>query len=356
MRQKVVIADVRSINRNGNVTGHYFTLAKNYIDVLEDEFEVVVAGGPIYKERFKKYLALPFDTDLSASAILNKLKVIANCLVLFCKTKDCKIILQSNAVATTFFSMIISPFKRELYMIQYNTMALDSGIKRMLHKLAKDKIIGVLCPSEEIGRQYTSRYLVIPDYIITEHQVATLAETKDCEKRYDIGIVGIVTPDKGIVQAARCLAKKKYKVLIAGRPVTLEIKKELEEICGNNQNIELRLEYISDDLYDEAIRSSRYCMLNYTDAYSEHSSGVIFDALYRGIPIIGRRCRFLQVVEDQKLGYLYDDIETCDFELLFNTDVNSEYQRNIKEYLIQQLTIKEKLCSFLRCENDRYII
>lgn len=353
LKQKVVISDVRSINRNGKVTGHYFSLAQNYIDVLEDEFEVYVAGGPIYKNQFKNYIELPFDTDLSKNEIINKFKVIMNCLALFAKTKGYTIILQSNAVVTTFFSMILSPFKRNVYMIQYNTMALDSRIKRVLHKLAKNKITGILCPSENIGEQYGVNYLVLPDYIVTSRQIMDLKKTKSYEKKYDIGVVGIITPDKGIVEAAKFLAEKPYKVLIAGRPVSEKIRNELEQVCFGKNNIELRLEYINDEMYDTAIRLSKYCLLNYTDAYSEHSSGVIFDVMYRGVPIIGRRCKFLDVVQEKQMGYLYDEIAQCDFEKLFDEKMILKYQDGIKKHLEDELRVKSNLCSFLRCENDK---
>lgn len=348
MKPKIVIADVRSINRNGKMTGHYLNLAQNYIDVLSTEFDVFIAGGPIYKDKFHNYLELPFDVCLSDSALLNKVKAIINCLVLFRKTKHYTIILQSNAVVTTFFAMLLSPFRRRLFMIQYNTMALDSKLKRFLHCLVKTRITGVLCPSAEIGKQYCSNYLVVPDYIVTPKQIDELSRSKTQEKIYDIAIVGIITPDKGIIQSAEKLSQTKYHVLIAGRPVSLEIEKELRAICEGHDNIVLKLEYIDDAEYDTYIRKSRYCLLNYTDAYSEHSSGVIFDALYRGTPIIGRKCRFLQIVADENMGHLYDDISTCDFEKLFEEEKMQEYEYEIYRYLNKELKNIEILRSYLK--------
>lgn len=80
-------------------------------------------------------------------------------------------------------------------------------------------------------------------------------------------------------------------MLIAGRVQEAPLEAELRAVCAGAKNIELRLEYLSEAAYDEAIRQCRYCILNYSENYSLHSSGVVFDILFRGVPIVGSRCR-----------------------------------------------------------------
>ena len=344
---KLILADVRSISRDGKTTGHYFNVASNYIDMFEDKFEVVIAGGPVYDKYFPKTLLLKYNTNLEGSRIKNKLKVISNCFELLKKVDDSVVVLQSNAVATTFLALFLFPKRRNIYTIQYNTMSLDTRLKRVLFKLAKSKISGVICPSNTIGEAYDIPYYVIQDYVFTEKQYKILPEIHT-EKIYDFALVGIITRDKGVIEAANRLAKTKYKVIIAGRPSDESIRKELIDICCSSNNITLILDYIDNDAYDHYIRMSKYCILNYSSAYSEHSSGVVFDVLYRGTPVLGRECYFLNFIQEEKLGIIFNDINECDFEKILEDSTRKQYIKNIRTYLKKQLNISEGLFKFLQ--------
>ena len=346
--RRVIIADAKSFSRNGKSTGHYFTVADNYLEVFYDKCKVIVAGGPLYKERYKELIELPYDTTPQSLGLVNKARVVMNLFFMFKQLReDDVLVLQSNAVATTFFALSFYRRKNPIYMIQYNQMGLDSGVKKWLFSLAKKKINGIICPDTEIGAAYCDNYCVVPDYIMTEKQFAKLNEGW-LPKKYDFGMLGIITEDKGVVEAAKQLVQTDYSVLIAGRPANEAIREKLVSICQGKKNISLILDYVSDDDYDRYIREVKYCILNYSDAYSEHSSGVIFDTLYRGTPVIGRRCKFLQVVEENKIGYLCDDISECDFEQLLSEGQVHEYQDNLRKYLKQQVQVGNKLNQFLR--------
>ena len=99
------------------------------------------------------------------------------------------------------------------------------------------------------------------------------------------------------------------------------------------------MEYISDDDYDNYINSSRYCILNYQGTYAERSSGVVLDTLFRNVPVVGRKCRALQFVEDNNLGVLYENVRSFDFssllsETLYNSFLESitSYKQNLERY------------------------
>lgn len=94
-------------------------------------------------------------------------------------------------------------------------------------------------------------------------------------EKYDFGILGIITEDKGVVEVAEQLAQTDYSVLIAGRSANETIREKLISICKGKENISLILEYVNDEDYDRYLRQIKYCILNYSDAYSKHSSGVI---------------------------------------------------------------------------------
>ena len=47
MKQKVIDADIKSVNNNGKSEGHYFSVARNYLEMLHNNYDVKVAGGPV---------------------------------------------------------------------------------------------------------------------------------------------------------------------------------------------------------------------------------------------------------------------------------------------------------------------
>ena len=117
--------------------------------------------------------------------------------------------------------------------------------------------------------------------------------------------------------------------------------------CAGAKNIELRLEYLSEAAYDEAIRQCRYCILNYSENYSLHSSGVVFDILFRGVPIVGSRCGTLQMVEANELGKTVSSMADFAPERLLDEAVYDRYVRNIARYCQSQAQEREKLRDFL---------
>ena len=185
---------------------------------------------------------------------------------------------------------------------------------------------------------------VVSDYISTGTMQPPVPYA---QKRYDFGMVGLITSDKGVVEAAKQLRNTPYRVLIAGRVQEAPLETELRAVCAGAKNIELRLEYLSEAAYDEAIRQCRYCILNYSENYSLHSSGVVFDILFRGVPIVGSRCGTLQMVEANELGKTVSSMADFAPERLLDEAVHDRYVRNIARYCQSQAQEREKLRDFL---------
>jgi len=342
---KLVIADTKSYNKNGKSTGHYFAVAKNYQEALEDYFQVEVAGGPIYSMSFGEYQKLRYDSIEGKSGIINKLHTIQNTVQVINNNEDAIIILQSNAVVTTFLGLLFSKHHPQIYSIQYNLMALDSPLKKGIYRLAKNRIKGILCPRDDIGKAYDKPYCVVPDYYVTQTKIDK--NMIESGKEYDIGIVGIITEDKGVIKAIEVLCKTSLSVVIAGSPANEDIRKRIISICKDYNNIKLVLDYISEEEYDKYIRVSRYCVLNYSEAYSNHSSGVVYDILYRGTPIIGRRCGFLDFIEENRIGYLYKDIQDFEWKVVRDENAYQNIIKQLKVYLANQIQETKKLAGFL---------
>lgn len=343
---RLIVADVRSTSTDGIAAGHYFTVAQNYLDLFGAEMDVRIAGGPVYGDRFgNKLIRLPHDYIVGSSAVRNKRAVFQNVRALLREAQDDVIVLQCSAVATAYLGLAL--FKKKetrVYAIQYSTDGVNSLLKRGLYALCRRKISGVICPNAAIGAAYGRPMCVVSDYISTGTMQPPVPYA---QQRYDFGMVGLITSDKGVVEAAKQLRNTPYRVLIAGRVQEAPLETELRAVCAGARNIELRLEYLSEAAYDEAIRQCRYCILNYSENYSLHSSGVVFDILFRGVPIVGSRCGTLQMVDANELGKTVSSMADFAPERLLDEAVHDRYVRNIARYCQLQAQEREKLRDFL---------
>lgn len=343
---RIVIADFSSYQRRGTCVGHYFAVASNYLQMFAD---AILAAGPVYARSFPQTEVLPYQPGENHCGIVNKCMALLNLRVLLRKYRHDILILQSRSVATAFFGIaLLRPHVRKLVMIQYNKMGLNTPLKRLLYRFASKYIDGIICPTEEIGNAYGRPYCVVPDYIYVPHRQTE--EISYMQKRYDFCMVGLICRDKGIVEAARFFASTSCRVLIAGRADTPEIAHELQQLADTAPNIELKLKYLSDEEYEAAIHASRYCMLNYSGAYSEHSSGVVFDILFRGVPVVGRRCQALQFIEEEQTGQLFSDIGEWNAEAVLSEEAYDHFRNHIASYRNSHREHRTRLSDFLMKE------
>lgn len=165
---RLIIADIKSPSLHGISTGHYFAVANNYLEMFGKEIKTLIAGSPVYKEKFgDSLLPLPYNTKLQEESIWkSKQKYLLNARHLFKEGKGGIIVLQQGGVATSFIAIALFYHRQsKLFLIQYSKEGLDSPFKRLLYKLAKGKIDGIVCPNEMVGCAFGKRYCVVPDYI-----------------------------------------------------------------------------------------------------------------------------------------------------------------------------------------------
>lgn len=348
--ERLIIADIRSFCKDGQSEGHYFTVASNYQEIFGQQYEVRVAGGPVYYSHYDKMLKLKYDCSEQNSAIVNKMNTIRNGLKVMREARDAAVVFQCSSVFTIYLCLALCMNKVRVYMIQYDTSSIDSKFKRLLFGLVKHKILGIICPGDEIGKAFGSPYCVVPDYIYSQKEdqiedVTTVSET------YDFGMYGILAKGKGILEAAQFFAKTDYRVMIAGRqgglPEDEKMIKELKKVCEKNSNIMLSLGYLSEEKYNEYIRNTKYCVLNYSYSYALRSSGVIFDIIFNGKPVLARERKYVEFVKKNGLGVVYGELEDLDMKALMDEHRYSEYLSGIKKYLLQQADDASKLISFI---------
>lgn len=354
--KRLIIADVKSTNVNGKSSGHYFSLARNYIDLYESEFEVKVAGGPIYQTAFDevRLFRLPYDSTEHLSAWKQKWRVLMNCRHLFKAVADDDVIVMQHSAAATFMIGIALFARRRnnIYVISYDTVSVASSFKRFWYRLAKRHIMGFLCSNERVAQAFKRPYRIVPDYIYAG-SVDNMHNIPYSEKKYDFAMLGTIWPDKGVVEAVRHLAGTQYEVIVGGRPSSVQIGEELQKVCSGADNIKLHLGFVSSDDYDRWICESRYCLLNYQGTYSERSSGVVLDVLFRGVPVVGHRCFAMQFVEEEHCGFLFGDVNSFSPTDVMNEQKYSSYLSGIHSYLAKQMTFRKKVLDFLALANHK---
>lgn len=343
---KIIIADICSLNRNGKSSGHYFPVAQNYLKMFGDE--CVVAGGPIYKNQFtKNIIQLPYDHIHNEKIWITKWHEIINCKTLFKHAKGNIIVMQSVAILTTFIAIFLF-YKSDskLFLIQYSNESLNSFWKRLLYNLIKNKINGIICSSEKVGKSFKRPYIIVTDYTYTDTIKKNDLLSYD-ERIYDYSLIGGIYKDKGQIEAIKYLSNKGFKILIAGQIRENGLQEELIKIAKDNSSIKMKLGYVTNEEYHQYIRQSKYCILNYSGTYNERSSGVVLDIIFDGTPVVGNKCSALNLIDSNKLGYIYDNIENFNPQILLNKDTHSYYLKNIFEYLNFQRKYIKDLYNFL---------
>jgi beta-1,4-mannosyltransferase len=115
------------------------------------------------------------------------------------------------------------------------------------------------------------------------------------ESRHSLGLpadahvllaFGLIRPYKMIAELIaefRGLADPRFRLLIAGRPLDCEVRREVERAAREDERVILRLERISDAEVTELHLAADVAVLAYRDVFS---SGALMLALSQGLPVI----------------------------------------------------------------------
>lgn len=345
MDRKIIIADIKSFSKDGKHSkGHFVPVARNYVEMFGEK--CVVAGGSVITDRFMGHDIIKLPYCISSPGVLSKLQTMINSIVLFKRSRGNIIVLQQSTAITAFFCIALFFWcSSRLFLIAYDTKPLESRIGRFLYSFAKKKISGVVCSSDRVGKAYGCPYYVVTDYTFTK-DIDTLSLLPYESREYDFCFIGGIYASKGHVEALSALANKGFKVLVAGSCNEPGLKEKLDAIADLDPDIKMNIGYVSDDDYDRYIRSSKYCVLNYSGTYNDRSSGVVLDIIFRGTPVIGNRCSALDLVNDNELGCLYDDVSTFDWQAALDESLFNACVANIKTFLLHQKEMIEKLSDF----------
>ena len=353
-KQSLIIADLRSnCSYQGISTGHFVPVARMYKHLFEDSFDVKIAGGPVYQKYFNCEDLITLPNNVCGDSFFHKIRILQNSLKLFRYVRGKTLVLQQSSDVTSHLALALLYWGgANVYLIRYSSSGINSLLKKAIYNLCRYKINGVICPNEEVGRSYGRPFCVVPDYIYTGNEINAEKESTNLEyKKYDFCIIGRLAKEKGVIESARWIAKCGLKAIIAGKTQTEDFALEIHKVCRGVDNIELRLGYLSEEEYRRILRESKYALLNYQGEYSIRSSGVVFDTLFSGLPVVGTKCKALLFVEEKKLGFLYNSIEELDsaIEGLMSDSERKKYLENIDGYRFTHQYYKKQLLLFLKC-------
>lgn len=347
MNNTLFVADIQSIcNEKNQCIGHWFAFAQMYQQLFAGISKVVVAGGDVYEPSFgnNNFLLLPFNVNEGTKHFEILRRFIINAIELFKQAKGQTIVLQYGSPFSTHIAALLAYKKCNLYLIEYSTDGIRGVVRSFVWSLLKKKVKGIICPNDEIGKSFGVPYCVVPDYIYTgDIQNTSIAFE---EKLFDFCIIGRLNEDKGVVETINALKNKECKLLIAGNPDSDSYKSEIQNAIIGAPNITLDLGFLPKEKYDHYIKYSKFAILNYQEEYSNRSSGVVFDMLFAGVPVIGHKCKSLEFIEDMKMGILFDNIELFKPEIAYDERIYNMYINNIIEYRRLHKMYKEKLLSF----------
>lgn len=337
--KNIYIVDIRSNNNRGKCTGHFIPVARNFVDIFSGDFNVKVAAGPTYQGAFpcEQILPLPYSIPSDErfwERIKSKVKSLWNCWVLFksIEPNSC-LIWQHSTLLTSCIGIILFGWVKPvtIHMILYSADSLTSRFNATLFRMAGKRISSILCPNHHVGRASKLPYHVVPDYVYVKGLGKETTVPFE-EKKYDFCFVGRFNRDKGVAEVLRVLRNQQYRVIVAGSPDSVAYGKELEALVDGCTNISLRLGFIETKQYHDYITYSRYSILNYQGEYSLRSSGVVYDTLFAGVPVIGTKCEALRMVEEFSLGYLYDNLALVDWAQFLNAQRHQQFLENICRY------------------------
>lgn len=348
---KIVVADNASLVKDHSGFGHYIKVAKMYCSIFNDKADIKIAGGPIYKTVASNSIQLPYNVDIDSFAnkrksALNKIKMVVNAICLFKNVDDEIIVCQPYSFFSWMIGICLYGKKKKIYLIEYKN-ELKSMLNIFLYKIAAKNISGIICPNRDVGEAYKKPYIVVPDYIYDGRKNKGTALSKT---EYDIGIVGIMSDGKDIEDVVTTYAGEKTTVLIEG---FFQDKRRFEKLkSAATENIKIVDKYLTDQEYEGFFDKVKYVVLPYSEYYKNASSGVIFDIIFHGKPVITKRFENFEFVEKYNIGILYEKSLT---EVKLNLTEDNKYStmtKGIENYLLKNRRSADELLAFLTSRSN----
>ena len=107
--------------------------------------------------------------------------------------------------------------------------------------------------------------------------------------------------------------------------------------------------YLSDEEYSDSIRRTKIVILPYKDDYKNQSSGVVYDVLFRGKPVLTRKYDNFKFINSYHVGETYDKtIDEIDLDLMVQKAQSGWYYEQVKKFITQNRNQIKDLEHFIK--------
>lgn len=343
--KSVLIADITTLTEEDKIYGHFAKVAKQYESILSEKYNVLIGGGKTYSKYFPdgKVLKLPYSILRSQNygSIKNKFQNKMHEFVNACVAlkSGCDIIVFQNLNETPIYLGLLLFHKSQVYLIQYQK-GLTGRVKKILYRLVKKHIQGVITSSDAVGEFYQRPYVVVPDYFPMNKEYKSVQKIK-----YDALIIGTINNWKDYESVIQIFSGTDLTLVIAGK---FNDKKYLETLKkGTTENITFIDKYLTDDEYISLIEESKFIILPYKHQYEEKSSGVLLEALYDNRPVIVPDMKSFKMVKEFNLGIVYKELDTEILNQLKDEKAYQQYKEALSDFIKKQEEGKGRLLNFI---------
>lgn len=270
----------------------YNEFTRNMVDILQENYEVVGKLDPI-----SNIMAISETEAVILNWTEQKLTEHQKAKILTYKQYGAKII--------WFFHNKMAHEKKNREKISENMIWLADNCDNivLLSKSSRQYIPG------KKGNKDKARYI---PHVLYKNKVN--ASIKEClKKKYGLTgnefvycIFGGIRPYKNIETAIQCfneLADKNCKLIIAGKPISEEYKRELDLLIGNNKNIIFDPRFLVEMELDSIIALSDVILIPYVDS-SSMNSGVLIKAFSNSKTVIAPEICMVNDIDFQN-NFLY---------------------------------------------------
>lgn len=156
------------------------------------------------------------------------------------------------------------------------------------------------------------------------HGNALRNELKSNEKRTTFLYFGHIRKYKGIPELVNAFKRLKddSRLIIAGEPISEQIKMEILHMCSNSLNIHTFLRFIHDDEVSTFFEMAHVVVLPYRDIFT---SGSLLLALSFNKPVIAPRLGLIPDYVDESCAFLYESHDPTGIYNSLSKAIESRY-------------------------------
>lgn len=199
---------------------------------------------------------------------------------------------------------------------------------------ASNNIVTLNRESQKFLKRYISSKQINKKSIVIPHPIYQVTQKKfpDSPLKFNILFFGFIRPYKNIELIIE-LSKKfpEIEFSIAGSAINEEYAEYIKKECSQQSNINLQLEYQTDEKLDSLIDRASLVILPY-NMESSLNSGVVFYAFSKGINVIIPEITGIENFENKNLIYTYLYKDEKDHSLQLEKVIKKAYQDYIQDY------------------------